>query len=720
MSHASSQQPLSAAEIENLFEDYLMSFRIEAQVLDSLLACARREQDFIMNWVKAVAESSSAMAYQFALHAPQAFGVMNFQAIESWLINALDIYDKRGLYAAIEALKAMDKYALRYQYREQIVELPDVIGVLERFIAGLSGRYLQIKTAPEVLRGKQEYMRVYTDTEVLFLPSALYRCAEREDNFRLYKAIAVHLWAQTRFGTWRGSLLSHLERFADQERALALFHSLERLRLDAQIARELPGLYRDMRRLQSLLDEAMPPGWEAAAEQLSRPEAGAADSLRLLGELYATPLQAVPCCYQGELDPAATEAVRRARLAKEKDLFRLGLVKMAEETGAQEKLTMEQRADPLSRFSLEELPEDEGELMSFQINLDGQPVTPPDNVKGLMESIIQDIGLIPEEYLSAAGDGGYRFLQEAEKKKDPKTVWEGVYHEEGAFLYDEWDHHRRHYRKNWCALREVEVQPESELFIDTTLRKHAGLVKSLRRTFEALRGEDKLLKAQTHGEDIDLDAFVEAWADTVHGLEMSERVFTKLHREERNIAVMFMVDMSGSTRGWINEAEREALVLLCEALETLGDRYAIYGFSGMTRKRCEVYHIKRFDEPYEREVKRRISGIRAQDYTRMGVAIRHLTQQLKDIDARIKLLVTLSDGRPDDYGDDYRSAYGVEDTRQALLEAKRDGVHPFCITLDTEAKDYLGHMYGGINYVVIDEVRKLPLEVADIYRKLTT
>ncbi|HCA27495.1 MAG TPA: nitric oxide reductase activation protein, partial [Betaproteobacteria bacterium] len=176
---------------------------------------------------------------------------------------------------------------------------------------------------------------------------------------------------------------------------------------------------------------------------------------------------------------------------------------------------------------------------------------------------------------------------------------------------------------------------------------------------------------------------------------------------------------SGSTKGWINDAEREALVLLCEALETLGDRYAIYGFSGITRKRCELYRIKQIGEPYDEAVRARISGIRPQEYTRMGFAIRHLTHLLNAVDARTKLLVALSDGKPDDYHDGYRGPYGVEDTRKALQEAKRSGVHPFCITLDTEARTYLPHLYGAANYIVIDAVPKLPLKIADIYRRLT-
>ncbi|MBT9612683.1 MAG: VWA domain-containing protein, partial [Burkholderiales bacterium] len=201
---------------------------------------------------------------------------------------------------------------------------------------------------------------------------------------------------------------------------------------------------------------------------------------------------------------------------------------------------------------------------------------------------------------------------------------------------------------------------------------------------------------------------------------MSDRLFMHMHRAERNVAVMFMVDMSGSTKGWINDAERESLVLLCETLERLGDRYAIYGFSGNTRKRCELYRIKRFDERYNDNVRARISGIRPQDYTRMGFAIRHLTKLLNEVEAKTRLLITLSDGKPDDYFDGYRSAYGIEDTRQALIEAKRTGIHPFCITIDKEGQEYLPHMYGAAQYVIIDEVRKLPLKVADIYRRLTS
>jgi nitric oxide reductase NorD protein len=286
-------------------------------------------------------------------------------------------------------------------------------------------------------------------------------------------------------------------------------------------------------------------------------------------------------------------------------------------------------------------------------------------------------------------------------------------------FYDEWDHQRRHYRKNWCTLRELDVAPGDERFVATTLDKYRPQVLQLRRSFEALRGEDRMLRRQPVGDDIDFDAVVAGNADLRSGLELTDRLLMRRQKAERNLAALFMVDMSGSTKGWINEAERESLVMLCEALEVLGDRYAIYGFSGLTRKRCEVFRIKRFDEAYDAAVRRRIAGITPRDYTRMGAAIRHLTTLLGGVEARTRLLVTLSDGKPDDYSDHYRGEYGIEDTRQALIEAHRAGIRPFCITIDSEARDYLPHLYGPVNWTLVDNVERLPLKVAEIYRRLT-
>jgi nitric oxide reductase NorD protein len=705
--------PLTARQLEERLDAHMVSLGAAEEPSRELAEFPRARQDFVLHWVGVVGRSSHGMAFNFLAHVCPALRLMDDAGVETWLLHCMDIYDTRGLHPAVAAFRDVEAFARDYRVRTTGLAFDEIAGVLETFVHGLNGRRLKIECGEQA----------WTDTETLHLPAAVSRFASRDDNFQLYKAMVVHQWAQTWYGTWRVALPEALARYPDDARALAAFHALETLRLDARIRTALPGVYRRMRLLREQTDRQLDDAWRATADVLERPDATVHDSLSLLPGVIESSLPP-PALYQGVLRPEAVESVRLLRLAADRQAFRLGLRRMKKELedapDAEGEAAGEvQDTDGVRLpFELRKVPAEEmPDGFTFEIELDGRPLPPPDNVKGTMASILQDLGDIPEDYLHAAGDGAYFAGETAERSAG--DVWKGTYHEEGAFLYNEWDFERQHYRKNWAVLRELEVTPRHDSFVADTLVKHRGLVASLRRTFEALRGEDKLLKKQPYGENIDIDALVEAWADTTLGREMSDRLFTKMHKLERNIAVMFMVDMSGSTKGWINEAEREALVLLCESLETLGDRYAIYGFSGMTRKRCEVYRIKGFEDPYSEEVRARISGITPRDYTRMGVTIRHLTRLLNEVEARTKLLVTLSDGKPDDY-DSYRGAYGIEDTRQALIEARRNGIHVFCITIDTEARDYLPHMYGAVNYAVIDEVRKLPLKVSDIYRRLTT
>ncbi|MEN8131615.1 MAG: VWA domain-containing protein [Pseudomonadota bacterium] len=709
--------PLTAEEMEERLDEHvdavLSSRRTAAQPARQLASLGFEQQGFVLHWVEAIAKSNAEMAYQFAAHAGKAMDRMDTQGVEAWVIQAMDAFDKKGLSAGIAQLHKVEEYAEQQRERATGLALEEVSGVLENFIHGLNGRRLNL-VADEAL---------FTDTETLFVPALINRLASHEDNFRLYKAMVVHLWAQTWYGTWRIDLqdLTHTLRLKDK--AIALFHALETRRLDACIQRDLPGVHREMGKLRKGLDsEPLPTHWVSLVTQLQTPSASAKDSWGLVLRLLDGPVPA-PCCYQGRLFPQRVQEVIETRKSNDMAAFRIALAQLRDDLddpSSQSESSTETTPSPspsplkLKRVPANDLPQE----FSYQLEFGDRPVAPPDEIRGIMASILQDLGEIPQDYLVPAGPGAYKGNASTEEI-DPNDVWKGTYHEQGAILHNEWDHSRQHYRKNWCVLRERDVHPQYNEFVPDTLNKYSGLAKSLRRTFEALRGEDKLLKRQPWGDDIDIDALVQAYAEVKSGREMSNRVFTKRHKEERNIAVMFMVDMSGSTKGWINDAERESLVLLCEALETLGDRYAIYGFSGMTRKRCELFRIKRFDEPYDAQVRARISGILPQDYTRMGVAIRHLSRLLNEVETRTKLLVTLSDGKPDDYTD-YRGEYGIEDTRQALLEARRDGIHPFCITIDDEAGDYLPHMYGAVNYIVINDVKKLPLKVSDIYRRLTT
>ena len=700
--------PLTARQILQPLEVWLdveFTFLGVDDIAEALSRLPREQQDFFLNRTQRVASINAHLAHKFAQRAIP-LGDMDHGVIDAWALHAMDAYDRSGLHAAMQVINDVEHFVQSNHAHGAGAVFEHISGILNGFVRGLSGRQLKLEQGDAP----------YTDSETVFLPAVIARMETSEDNFVLAKAMVAYQWAQTRFGSFRVDITGALSAHENAQRALSQFHGLETLRLEACLQRELPGLYREMLRLKRALGETegIPDAWKRFAATLAAPDASVTDCLRLLDAAYAAP-SARPVCYQGELRPDAVAKCRAARTEREKMQLRLKLKKMLEDLQRHE---AGHEAPPI--IDVKQHHDTASGLPGFDITLDEVPVAPPEGVKQLLTSVYLDFGEIPPQHLVAAGEGDYSAGQFEDRAKDPSDVWQGTYHEEGATLYPEWDHGRQHYRKNWCVMREQDVAPVHDDFVAQTLDKYSGLVKRLRRTFEAMRDEDRLLKRQADGDEVDIDALVEALADARDGSEMADRLLMRRQRAERNVAVMFMVDMSGSTKGWINDAEREALVLLAETLETLGDRYAIYGFSGITRKRCELFRIKQFDEPLSGEVRARISGIRPQDYTRMGFAIRHLGGLLNAVEARTKLLITLSDGKPDDYLDRYRSAYGIEDTRQALIEAKRLGIHPFCITLDKKGQAYLPHMYGAVNYVVIDEVNKLPLKVADIYRRLTT
>jgi len=696
--------PFSFSEIEERFDELFVE--VDESIIHWLCGFDIQQQDRLLEMVARAASTHQGLAYQFSRRLQQAVELMELDTIELWLDQAIDVFDFRGLYGAVEKLDELESVARHASQKLTGTAFEEVCTMLEHFITGLNGRKLKIETAAQA----------YTDSETIFLPAMLNHFPEKTDNFQLYKCMAVFLWAQNWFGSWRCDLSSVFEQYENTALAQQWFHRLELIRLDHKIKHELPGIHRQMQRLcelsgQARVEDIDLDGLEKKIDRHSRVE----DSLQLLAAVYHLPLPELNH-YSGILDIERLEQTRQLRIQREKDLFRTAIAHVLEEkTGKPAREFSETEKNSIRALAVADPDMPEG--FSYRLELDGQAIEPPEGVDSLISSIIQDMGEIPDDYLVAAGDGRYKFSHE--ENTEDSNVWAGTYHEEGAFLYKEWDYRRQRYRKNWCALREVKITAGSTDFVDRTLDKYASLIKSLRRSFEILRGEDKILKKQPYGDDIDIDALVEAWADASSGLEMSENIFSKMHKEERNIAVIFMVDMSGSTKGWINDAERESLVLLCEALETLGDRYAIYGFTGNTRKRCEIYPIKTFDDAYDNKTRGRIASIQPQDYTRMGVFIRHFNQMFEDIEARTRILITLSDGKPEDY-DGYRGEYGIEDTRVALLESRQQGIHPFCITIDREGGDYLKTMYGAARYVVIDDIRQLPLKVADIYRHITS
>jgi nitric oxide reductase activation protein len=298
---------------------------------------------------------------------------------------------------------------------------------------------------------------------------------------------------------------------------------------------------------------------------------------------------------------------------------------------------------------------------------------------------------------------------------------------ERVFHYDEWDHKIEDYRPAWCVLTEHRQTRTQEGFVAATFYEFGGVVTQIRRNFQLMRPEAlRKMRRQEDGDDLDTDGLVEYVVDRRARIAPTPRVYVKREKRDRDVTTAFVVDMSSSTdrkidgRKRIIDIEKEALLLMCEALEAIRDEYAIYGFSGSGREDCQFYVVKELGERYDDRVKGRIGGIYARQKTRMGPALRHATRRLAAADSHVKLMILLTDGKPYDSDTYQDNAYAQEDTKMALREARREKIHLFCVTVDREGADYLPHMYSDANFVIIDDVRTLPQKLPQLYRRLTT
>jgi nitric oxide reductase activation protein len=303
--------------------------------------------------------------------------------------------------------------------------------------------------------------------------------------------------------------------------------------------------------------------------------------------------------------------------------------------------------------------------------------------------------------------------------------------ESPIFFYDEWDHAIEDYRPAWCQLREIAVADDAGVYYEHALARHADLVPELRRCFQQVRPDRyRVQRGLEDGEDIDWHAVVEARVERRVRGTASTKLYTARTRQEREVATLFLLDMSASTdeaaagsatAERIIDIAKDALAIMAAALDEIGDTFAIYGFSGQGRERVEVYPVKGFDERLSPAVKGRLGGIEPKGSTRMGTALRHATALMRGLSAPAQHLVLISDGFPQDldYGDDRQShVYGIRDTATALRETQAAGVKPFCITVDLAGHDYLREMCDPDAYVVIERVADLPRELPRIYQRL--
>ena len=684
------------------------------------------------------------------------------RALKSVSIEQFEAWARRGLSSGRSDARARRSYfslETRGSYEALHsggagLALDSIQHLLRLYIEALIGR--EVEVAP--LAAVPDEARI-GDGRMIHLPSLVNEFGDDELDFRLYKVLAAHAAGQIEFGTYqRGGVVdaahaairaiydvdvrdafsvpdemlleqsqkkSHVDNtdyreilklFPLPQLARRIFGTLENGRIDRRLRHAYRGLRRDLDLIRDHLSGRRPnildlPALLIPFELLFQVTllGGARDDGRQYYNQIVSELETIVSDYLGNAN--ATVADTLVATARVYDLFQSIVpaddsiqqvevpedqIEKEEDSAATERLkqqraqSMPQRRDARELFNAWNDPSPEGE---------------PDELSG------------------------------AEAWSESETQEQVLAEGEVAYNYDEWDRELTDHRLGWCRVIEKRVKQGDRAFVEDTRERHKGVISSIRHQFQLMKPENLTRVAnEVDGEEFDLNAVIDYVIDRRADGHQSERIYTKRLRRRRDVAVSFLLDQSSSTARTIGrhplqpytrpgrriiEIEKEGLVLMSEALEAVGDVYSINGFTSEGRRNVKFYVVKDFDEKYNDDVKRRIGGINYQNNTRLGAAIRHATARLAKQDARTRLLIVLSDGRPydHDYGD---ARYARDDTREALRQAKTEGITPFCITIDRESEAELRDLYGEVGYTIIDDVLSLPERLPGIYRRLTT
>ena len=693
------------------------------------------------------------------------------------------------------------------------VALEEVQGLLRKLIQMLSGTPASIHSVDSGFSVRQTLEEFPAECEVA-LPLRIDCLPTHEENARLYRVMAAWLAGRREFGTYDfdpnpggddasgAALVAYLRHEERPDLLEQLFLVTDGYRVARRVIAEYPGLAEEFRwaatRMMpywaaryaqipeggTLLDATLalalsaadadaPPEWLGAVAPiilscvapLGSSRSTAADALRIAQELT-----------DRLLDPNAPRRVRQ-------DQFEFGGLIL-------DKITGETLIDPYDDDDTPLPPDTEAPRLPAaampdagstiendrHFELDQTPDDLPpgaqplsfDELRRLLEQgadlkikqgtgedtdgiglyITDLMGKIPSEQLEELR----RLLGDTERS--PRSVRRWLEDRTGgpSFLYDEWDYHISDYRSRWCRLREVALTSDGGEFFNDALNEYAAMIPEVRQQFQRIRPEMyRVVRGLEDGEDFDLNAAVTARVEFRARRSPSSKLYVARKREERDVATLFLLDMSASTdeplekptsasfddaEDWrsasrtrtphpqprrIIDVTKEALVIMAEALEEIGDAYAIYGFSGQGRGNVEFYLVKSFAEQLSSAVKGRIGGIEPKRSTRMGTALRHAIEKMNAISSRSKHLILLSDGFPQDfdYGQDRRSnVYGIRDTTVALRETEAAGITPFCITVDRAGHDYLRQMCDESRYMVIEDITTLPKELPKIYQRV--
>ncbi len=643
------------------------------------------------------------------------------------------------------------------------VELVDVHPSLALFAEGIVAEPVRIE-ALEVGALGWPLGPAVDDPHAVRLPPTMAVFATAAENRRAYRTQVLQQLCHRRFASAPNGRRERHPLVAGSDDPMLvgeLFSFFENWRVAAATKRSFAGATPGLTALMTAALRAMPDG---------RPTPLRAARLATLGSTAARTMSGVEIVDElrdGLTDPgASTNDSVRAALT----VFAL-IQELQRAAEPASEIEPEPEADDEISDRATERAMDEIELEDDDPGEDGEIDDSPGVALGSTLPPVE--AMLVDDLDGTLADGELPFAEplenEADKAKAPgrkpqRRTWSipDIESDGRSFVYDEWDYVQEHYRPAWCRVVEERLIGDDHEFIAEVRRSHSELRAHIRRNFAQLRPQERVrMHRRTEGDDLDLDAVVEAVVDRRSGLTPDDRLHVRREPKARDVATAFLVDLSASTGSPAVEPEpeppmawpepdeieypgggvgfdldapakepvrkvidiaKESVALMCDALGQLGDQHAVYGFSGTGRKNVQFHVTKHFEDRTSPATWSALAAMKPIAYTRMGPAIRHAAARLAAQEAQTKLLLVISDGYPQDldYGDDRRDRdYGIQDAAQALAEARTLGVDPFCVTIDPAGHDYLRTMCPDDRYLVIDDVTALPDELAKLYVSLT-
>lgn len=290
------------------------------------------------------------------------------------------------------------------------------------------------------------------------------------------------------------------------------------------------------------------------------------------------------------------------------------------------------------------------------------------------------------------------------------------YHE-----YPEWDYKKKAYKENYCKVFPSDLRAVSADYFTKTISKYKPTLSKLKQKMNRISNQLETVRNESYGDEIDIDATVEYLADLICNQTPRENIYLSKRRRKREISILVLIDLSLSTDSFVEgkrilDVERESTLILGEILHEFGDRFQVNAFSSRTRNHCDYLTVKSFDENWN-SAKHKIGALEPFGYTRIGPAIRHSLECIQKEKSKLKWILILSDGKPNDY-DRYEGKYGIEDIKQSVKECRREGVHLFALAIDKKAKDYLPMMLGLGGYRILPHLDDLPEALGDFYMQL--